>query len=114
MGSTLRNGGDDGWGGDPSGGGGDGDDHESALIMIDKNLGVGDRNWRVDTSSCISHSGRKCKTGFNPYTRCRMGEATNCYLEESTDIWHFLIVSYTRLAAEVIDGFHPPLTLKFS
>ena len=43
-----------------------------------------------------------------------MGEATNCYLEESTDIWHFLIEeSYTSLAAEVIAGVHPPLTLAF-
>jgi hypothetical protein len=53
LGSTLRNGGDDGWGGDPGGGGGDGDDHESALQMIDKNLGVGDRNCSVETSGCI-------------------------------------------------------------
>jgi hypothetical protein len=41
-----------------------------------------------------------------------MDQATNWYLEESTDIWHFLIEeSFTSLAAEVIAGVHPPITL---
>ena len=54
------------------------------------------------------------KTGCDPNTCCRMAQAANCYLEESTNIWHFLIVCYTsytsvrlcRLVIKVIAGVH--------